>query len=225
MNKSEAYSGVVSRLRDIFLERGFEPSKNKISAFVKKTDYGYQRFFIEILDYNPKQKIEFGSCIKHDKIETIIELIDQKFNLRGFSKVRDTTAWGYPYSLGSSVNKCFVTKEEDFERCIEFINKHLDKYISPFYESFCDIRNIDKEINGIDFWKTDWQMPYGLAGLFPFKRTIIAHLCANPRIDDIKAYHMKTWNTLPDCEQLLLAYDYLFEYLKGFEPLDISNHE
>ncbi|MGN6646223.1 MAG: hypothetical protein ACTHJT_06810 [Cytophaga sp.] len=225
MKKTEAYKGVVSRLNQAFDERGFEQKGNKYSAFFKKTPYGYQRFFIEVLDYNPLQKIEFGGAVSHNSIETIIEHVCTKFNLNYFAGTKDTIVWSYPYSLGNSVNKCSVKEEKDFDKCIDFIKNHLDKYVFQFYDQFSDLNKIDKVINGVDFWKTDWQMPYGLAGLFEFKRTIIAYLCSNPRLDEIKEHHIKTLNTVPDCEQLLLAYDYLFVYLQDVKPLIVSAHE
>lgn len=98
----------------------------------------------------------------------------------------------------------------------------------PMLEKY-DLKTIDAEINGENFWETDWQGKFSLGGgSFDYKRLIIAKLCGNPRFYQLYQFHLNKYEEskkkYPDEEETLVdghtTYQYLVEVLlKDVDPI------
>ncbi len=119
---------------------------------------------------------------------------------------------------------------EDVNEFLIRFKRFISLFAIPFFENNKDLRFIDGIMNGDDFWETDWRKDkvnnYSLrhdAGGFAYRRTIIAHLCSNKYIEQIKATHIRIFESAvkedPICKDLLVGYEHLFELLKKVKPL------
>jgi hypothetical protein len=114
------------------------------------------------------------------------------------AKATDTI--GFSYSSLNGLNHFNylpdIRTEDDVKKCTEMMTDFLVNTALPIVDKFNDLREIDKLINGIDPWTTDWQMPYAFGGNFYEKRLIIAKLAGNSSFDDLVDFNYKTLEKL-----------------------------
>ena len=77
------------------------------------------------------------------------------------------------------------SNEKDIVRSVKEIIDFTTTHALPLLEKTNDVKFLDAEINGSEFWESDWQKKFNLGGNFDIKRLIIAKLVGNPNFDEI----------------------------------------
>ena len=108
---------------------------------------------------------------------------------KNFPDIKDlyTMASGYEniHKIKTGTYLPQMQTEADVKLSVDMIIDFLTKDGFPLLDKSNDLREIDKAINGDDFWITDSNMPFNLGGNFYVKRLIIAKLAGNPKYDEV----------------------------------------
>ncbi|MEO6232922.1 MAG: hypothetical protein ABJB11_00005 [Ferruginibacter sp.] len=227
MKKSGAKKLLFNELKPFFVENGYKLVTTKFSGFTKEYNNDLFWIYFDSKDYNPCQNIRYYVNKRINIIDKIWMEVDKLyFNIdRVNLETASTLTFTYESLHGIHERMGYlpdIYTVADVEINAKLIIEFMRDTAFPLLERFNDIREIDKEINGENFWGDDWRKLFRLSK-FPFHRTIIAYLCSNKRIDEIREDHLKRWTKsleeFPDCQNLIDAYLYLFEILKGIKPL------
>ncbi len=192
MKKTEAKKLLFYQLKPFFIDKGFKPVVTKFSGFIKPLETGFDWVYLNIDDYNPCQNIYYSVMKRIDSIDELWQQVDALY----FNTQRLNLEYAYTlkfsYETINQLNTARylpdVREEPDVQVCTDLILEFMSNKALPLLERFNDIREIDKEINGDNFWEDDWRKPYIFGG-FPFKRLIIAYLCGNPHFERLYNYH------------------------------------
>ncbi len=118
-----------------------------------------------------------------------------------------------------------MVTEEDVKKSCDLVIDFLQNIGFPLAQRFSDIKELDKEINGENFWESDWQMPFTLGNYFPQKRMVIARLANQGNFDKViqKSYaKIDKWlteNNQPpiDRTDITKGTPYIEHYLKNLK--------
>ncbi len=228
MKKTEAKKILFYQLKPFFINMGFKLVAAKFSGFIKQLDTGFDWVYFDVDDYNPCQNIYYSVMKRIESIDKIWQQVDMKYFNTQRLNIEYAHTLKFSYETINNLNKTKylpdVFEEKDVQINTDLILDFMGNTALPLLDRFNDLREIDKEINGKDFWESDWRKPFILGGAaFPYVRTIIAHLCSNANIKGIKKYHIDYWNEnlheYPDCQKSIDAYSYLIELLKNVKPM------
>ena len=187
MNKREAKDYTRKYIDGFMVSNGFKEKKNGNNSleYVRKNKNGYDGFAIGTVDYNPIQISRYSVYKYIDVLEKITEQINKSVKLSPpIDKDTLSIAFGYIgfhqiKNKGGALISTYLPQmqtEEDVKLSVDMIIDFMQKDALPLLDRFNDIREIDKVINGDDFWFDDWQREFNLGGNFTEKQFIIAKL-------------------------------------------------
>jgi hypothetical protein len=191
MNKAEAKQLMTKYLLPEIEKYGYEERKGKGSDFnfVKKTLTGEDLIVGGFTDYNPMQKIVY-SFMKRQKAILDILLQLQKNGVKLAPEIgKNTATIGFSYPTIHGILKDSVMPnmqtEAEVQECVASMIGFMKETAFPLLDTFEDLREIDRIINGEVPWTSDYPQPYRFGGSFPLKRLIIAKLAALGSYDRI----------------------------------------
>ena len=184
MNKREAKDYTRKYIDGFMIRNGFKEKKSVGTDLVyrRKVDDGFDGLGIGSVDYNPIQILRYSIYKRIDSVENIMTNIGNALDDRkNFPDIKDlyTMASGYEniHKIKTGTYLPQMQTEADVKLSVDMIIDFLTKDGFPLLDKSNDLREIDKAINGDDFWITDWQMPFNLGGgNFYAKRLVIAKL-------------------------------------------------
>lgn len=200
LTKSQSKIWVEKYLNPFMEENDFKLKKSKNSDlyYLKKTDYGFQRLNLGFLNSWPGTKIEYAFFVRYERIEEIFDntlvQLDSEYKVKKDSHSIGTSQGSFENKRTNSYMPEMVTEEEVKKSC-DLVIIFLQKIGFSLAQRFSDIKELDKEINGENFWESDWQMPFTMGGSFPIKRIIISLLSNNPRFEDLIIFHINDMET------------------------------
>ena len=235
MTQKQATELIIKNAIPYFNERGWEHKKvrRNEAIFINTTTGSINKIGISTSDYNPEQLIGFGIGKRIEEVEEIMVKINEKIPFSNPPYTRDENTL-YLLDKGNSLNredKSYCTTEEDIVYNLNKIYDYLDNYALPLLESFNDLREIDKLINGEgeNFWEDDWKKPFNLAGRFYLRRLIIAKLSGRKDYNEFIENHITKIEKLSkeqgekfDRNDLTDELVYCIHLLKTVEPLKPS---
>lgn len=203
MNKSTAIKLTNEMLKPYFEANGFQFKKGKWNCFYNEFEGGYMKFRVAFDDYNPMQRPDFLMSITHRDLEEIYEkfiIHESEFNekkcISKYPEIVESSVTSLRMIMTTEINSAPpVVIEENIPKTVNFIISHIETTGDLIFNKFQDLHEIDKVINGENFWETDYQKLFNLGGGFALKRVIIAHLCSNPLKEEIIKYHMNFWQS------------------------------
>jgi len=220
MKSIEAWDIVVNELKFIFLDRGYQYKKIKWHGFVKQLDTGFDNFILVFYNYYPLHIPSYSIHKRFNAVEIIHDRLIEKFNLNQLIKDTNETFWFSYESLNSKASSSYLPAVETKIGMLDNarqINIFMLETGFPMLEKYQNIEAIDAEINGENFWPTDWLYKFSLGGGFHFKRLIIAKLCNNPRFPILYAFHLAEHEEIkkkfPDQKPTLIDGKTSIEYL------------
>lgn len=192
MNQKEATEIVVNYLTPLFSEKGYLFKKSKWKGFVKQYDGGFDYVNIHFYNYWPIQQPGYGIARRFDLVEQVYNNLVDVYGLNkvGDSKTNETFYFSYE-SLNDLGSIGYLKGGETEQEMLSDAKKIEDFMLDvgfPMLEKY-DLKTIDAEINGDDFWETDWMHKFTLGGGFHFKRMIIAKLCGNKNFNKLFEFH------------------------------------
>ena len=226
LSKRQAKELELVYLSPFFESNGFKLKKTSTSEydFNKKHKAGRDVIFIGHLEAFPGSKIEFTVMKEINEIESHLGNI-----LRGLDESRNKKVYNASVKFSiSSINDLRTNNympemlnEADVVKSCEIVEDFMVKTGFKMLERFNNIKELDREINGENFWKTDWKMPFNLGGDFDIKRIVIAWLAENPNFEEVvnKTYEIMSQNSDGtyydyDRNDLSLRIPYTVHYLK-----------
>ena len=234
MNKKEAKEFTIKHLNVFFEKHDFKLVKTRNSEveFIRKTNNGFDGFASGTVDYNPIQKIRYSFYKRINAIEEITNIVNQKIKLSPpIDKNTVSLAFGYGgLVLGKHVDTYLpeCSNENDIIESTKAIIEFAEQYALTLLEKTNDLVFLDNEINGKNFWKTDWQQKFNLGGNFDIKRLIIAKLAGNLNFDEIvdknykaieKASEESGYPFTYDRNNLNMPVPCVLEILKDIKPI------
>ena len=187
MNTIESKVITIKYIDKFMTYNGFKLMKNSSSEAIykRKTILGYDIFGSSPTNYNPLQMLGFGVSKIIKPIEDVTKEINKHVQLNPpiHSNTRSLALLNYKLDRGKESARMSKpeTTEEDVKEYAEEVMEYLKTSALPLLDKFNDLREIDKVINGDDFWITDWQKPFNLGGNFYVKRLIIAKLAGGQK--------------------------------------------
>ena len=241
MTVLEAKNYARKYLGDYFIKNSFIEKKSSSSTleYRRKNSNGYDGFAIGTNHYNPKQYYVYSLYKRIDAVEAITKVINESVAMNPpINKDTVSLAFGYEIYHNYRPNGGFLsigylpamqTEEEARSACTRII-EFLEEDALPLLDRFNDLQEIDKIINGDDFWRDDWQMPFNLGGNFVEKQFIIAKLVGGQKhLDEVIEKHrvasIKYWAekgevvNCPYLTNLETPIGFTIQYLKNVEPL------
>lgn len=227
MKKREALDKILTGLYPFLKAKNFKLVKTGYSGFTRTTSNGFDWIHITCKNYYPTQIIEYYLNKRIDLIKDIMLEIYEKFFTIDPKNLKYITTIKFTYeSLNLSQNSMGylpeIVNEEDVDQNFALIEEFLLTQGLGLLDKFEDIREIDKIINREPFWTTDFQMSYMIQS-FQLQRTLIAHLCQNPLLEEIKKFHSfeirNAGKSNPRSQNLLDAYNYLLSILDKIPTL------
>ena len=194
MNKREAKEFIQKYLTDFLEKHGFTEKKRRDNevTFRRKTKDGFDGIGLGTVSYTPVQIIQYSVYKQIDSVENIMADIGNKLGDRkSFPDMKElyTVAFGYEGYHGMVTKSRYLPEmqnEAEAKVAVDMIIDFMQKDAIPQLDKFNDLREIDKIINGDDFWITDWQKPFNLGGgNFCAKRLVVAKLAGNPKYDEV----------------------------------------
>ena len=237
MNKREAKDYTRKYIDGFMISNGFKEKKSAGTDLVyrRKVDDSFDGLGIGSVDYNPIQILRYSIYKRIDSVENIMTDIGNALGDReSFPDIKGlyTMASGYEniHKIKTGTYLPQMQTEADVKLSVDMIIDFLTKDGLPLLDKLNDIREIDKVINGDDFWITDWQMPFNLGGgNFYAKRLIIAKLAGGQ--EHLERVAKKNYEGLAEqiklegnsfevnTTDLSLPIPFTVEYLKNVEPI------
>jgi len=219
MQKKEAEKIILDYVRLIFIERGYL-YKKKYGGFVKLSNEGYNSITIGMFSYFPLQAPTYAIAKRYNIVENIYKKLSDKFHFTETITPIDFSFWFSEDTLQGKMRSAYlpaVETEAEMVDSAKHIKEFMIKIGFPMLDKYSNLPAIDTEINGNDFWQTDWMHKFALGGGFHFKRLIIAKLCNNPRFDILYAFHLaeheEVKKKFPDQKPTLIDGKTSMEYL------------
>ncbi|CAN1537964.1 hypothetical protein MCERE19_01628 [Spirosomataceae bacterium] len=201
LTKGQSKIWVEKYLNPFMQENDFKLKKTRNSDldYFKKTDYGYSQLNLGFLNSWPGTQISYGFYIRFNQIEEICQNIltqlNTEYKINNLSHSIATSQGSFDKIHSNSFMPEMVT-EEDVKQSCDLVINFLEKTGFPLAQRFSDIKELDKEINGDNFWKSDWQMPFTLGGDFNIKRLIIAKLANEGNFEKMFQFHVDELNKI-----------------------------
>lgn len=184
MTKKETKETIAKYFNNFALENGFEQFKKKAGdvefLYIKEHEYGRDTITINIFNYATSHQIFYGYGKFYNSIEQIVNMVNEKIALNPpYSKAPYNVTLGFRYESLSGLNKIgylpYVENEAQVRDCVNEIIAFSNKTAFPLLKQMNDIRFLDSEINGEEFWENSWQKRYAFSYFF-IQRFIIAKL-------------------------------------------------
>lgn len=202
MKTLEAKTLTVNHIQDFLDEYEFKQYKSAPNIeFRRKSKNHLDRFHCAFTNYDPAQVYIYSINRRINAVENILDELNQKHpKLIRPKRKADIKTFGFSYeSIYDVRNNGFriasslpeMQTEEELKQNVVSIKKFLSETAFPLLDKFNDLNELDKEINGDDFWKTDEYMKYNFTTPFLFPRTIIAFFSKNPQYNRIIQYHFE----------------------------------
>jgi hypothetical protein len=211
MNKTEARQMMMKHLMPSIEKFGYKEKKGGAEFEIdRKIQYGLDRIVGGFSDYNPVQKIVF-SVLKRDNriLDILTRLVKEGVVLSvPISKTTGTIGFGYE-SLNEIQTIGILPEMSNEDEVATAVSSMVDFLVGtafPLLDRFNDLKEIDKEINGVAPWRTDWQQPYTFGLLFNEIRLIVARLTGNPNYYELIDF------TYRSIEELSAESGYPFTY-------------
>ena len=217
-------------------KNGFKLMKNGSSEAIykRKTILGYDIFGSSSAHYGPIQVFGFGVSKFIKPIEDITKEINKHIQLSPpiTKNTRSLALTNHKLDADKQTKRVHrpETTEEDAKEYVEEVIEHLENVDLPLLYRFNDLREIDKVINGDNFWRDDWQREFGLGGNFTEKQFIIAKLVGGQKhLDEViekhRAASIKYWaekDEVVNCPYLTnieTSIGFTIKYLKNVEAI------
>lgn len=182
MLKKEMNERLIFHLKDFFAEHGFRLKKtNEMILFKNKRVDGYTDMGISSSNFYDSHQVFFGYSKRVNRIEEVMVRLQEFFSPNLFLLRNDS----FTYSIhGFDVDDYKKTKfEVSNERdVLDFSKKIIDFSIKRAFVQFDyleNINNVDKIINGKDFWVDEKNKPFVISR-FDVRRIVIAKLAKTP---------------------------------------------
>jgi hypothetical protein len=229
LSKKQAKEFEIKYLEEFFEKEGFKLRKGSSADFdfIRKTQNGNEVVYFTHLESFPGTQQEFYILKEISEIELHYENI-----LKGLGQViskhknpRSLKFWkGSIEGINSNRYMPEMLNEADVSASCEIVKDFMLKIGFPMLERFNDIKELDREINGENFWTTDWQMPFNLGGDFPIKRIMIAKMANNSKLEKIILSHLEQYEKdissgeyVDIHKESLKQFKYAVEYLKQIQ--------
>lgn len=199
LNKSQSKVFAYEYLNDFFETNDYKIKKSKNSdlEYIQITQTGRIQFILGFLNSIPGTRINYALYYRNNFIENFLDSILIQIN-KDYKVDENTHTIGLDYSTyyNISTNNYMpeMVSEADVKKCCDLVIDFMSKIAFPLLQKFEDIKELDREINGEDFWKTDWQMPFSLGLDFPIKRIIIAKIAQNENLNKLINFHIENYN-------------------------------
>ncbi|CAN1537991.1 hypothetical protein MCERE19_01629 [Spirosomataceae bacterium] len=195
LNKSQSKIWVEKYLNPFMEQNEFvlKKTRNSDLIFIKMNSIGQEKLNLGFLNSFPGTQIEYYYKFKINLIEDILNKLLVAISRDEKSSEIYTIGLNQA-SIDNIRSNSFMPEmvtEEDVKKSCDLVINFLEKTGFPLAERFKDIKEFDKEINGENFWESDWQKPFTLGNDFDTKRVIIAHLANNPKINELIDFHIK----------------------------------
>lgn len=234
MNKRETEDFIIKHLNSFLAEKGFKHRKSnrtEVEYIRKINQNNFERFRLSTINYYDSHKLRFGFGKRIGSVEEILKEVDQVTPLPPPTLKKDSPSLGFSYNsyIGSNNDGCFgyMENEEQVKENVDKIIEFTENEALPFLEKLNDIREIDKRINreGENFWQTDENKPFNLAGRFVYRRVIIAKLSGKEDYEDfiekikkIADARATVNGNIIDWSDNSIAFVFLLKYLKNVRP-------
>ncbi|HEX8377666.1 MAG TPA: hypothetical protein VF602_07595 [Pedobacter sp.] len=183
MLKKDLNEYIISGLKNFFEVNGYKLKKtSELIMFVKNVNDGFQDIAISSTNYYDTHFLSFGYSKRVNMIENVLLDLEKEFipNMFHLSKSNST------YYLNVSYNQALpswlkqeIKTEHDVDKYINWIIQYTDKHAFDRFEYLDDVKTVDSEINGDNFWLDEINKPFGLHR-FDVYRIVIAKLAKSP---------------------------------------------
>lgn len=236
MTTVESKTLTVKYIDEFMTKNGFKLMKNGSSEAIykRKTIIGYDIFGSSPTNYTPVQVLGFGVSKIIKPVETITAEVNKHVQMNPpiHINTRSLSLTNYEVNRQKDSKRRLKseTTDEDVKEYVDEVVEYLQNNALPLLDKFNDLREIDRVINGDDFWITDWNMPFNLGGNFYVKRLVIAKLAGGQRhleevIEKDKLAFIESEKeqgrvaNLGVYEDMNNAVGFTIQYLKNVEPL------
>jgi hypothetical protein len=227
LNNTQAKELTIKYLNDFMESNGFVLKKNKNTniQYIRKNKNGFETLYLSFLDSFPGKEINYMLEKRIDKVEIILDDILKTLEPNRKRGKNDTTfATNYAKVKGIKHNRYMpeMVNELDVKNSCGLLIQFLENIGLLYLDRFDDIKELDKEINGVNYWKDDDLKPFDTRGDFTIKRIIIAKLTNNPLFEDLIKYHLeqimkgiKKGDYLEQRKEWLKLFENSVEYLRN----------
>lgn len=227
LSKKQAKEFELIYLKDFFEQNAFKLRKggNSDFEFIKKLPNGSETIYFTHLEAFTGTRQEFYVLKEIKIIESHLENILKGLGQSISKHKNPRTVKFWKGSIDGINTNNYMPKmlnETYVASSCEIVKNFMAETGFSMLERFNDIKELDKEINGENFWTTDWQMPFDLGGDFDIKRMIIVKLSNNPNFDNIINYHLKSYDDLIATGEYVdlrneskRQFEYAVEYLRN----------
>lgn len=233
MTGKEAKELIVKHLSPFMDNNSFKlvNTRSNDVEYKRKTSTGYEEIALDCINYNPVQIVRYAVRKRIDAVEDITKKINEDITLSPpINKDTVTIAFSEATFRGLSTDSYMpeMLNEQDVIKSIEILTKFLKQEAFPFLDKINDLRELDKIINGDDFWNDDWKKPFNLGGNFSIKRLVIAKLANNPNSQNMVK---REYDYIDSCLEkqgdverinrtdLQFPIPFTVEYLNSVEPM------
>jgi hypothetical protein len=190
LTKSQSKIWVEKYLNPFMGKNGFKlkKSRNPDLNYLKLTDSGYQELNVGFINSWPGTQISYGFYIRFNQIEEICQNILAQINPEyKMNKLSHSiaTSQGSIDNIHSNSFMPEMINEEDVKKSCDLVIAFLQNIGFQLAKRFSDVKELDKEINGENFWESDWQMPFTMGNDFPQKRMVIARMANQGNFDKV----------------------------------------
>jgi hypothetical protein len=180
LSKMQAKELTIKYLEDFFIDKGYKLKKGGSSSFqyIKKKMLGFDMIAIGYLESFPGSKISYAVIKRINEIENIK---DEIYKVLEPSKKSDNQSSSIAFSQTTVQGKFSnnfmpeMLNVADVSASCEIIKEFMLNTGFAMLDRFNDIKKLDEEINGENFWTTDWQTPscrwYVFIGFFSLIKT------------------------------------------------------
>lgn len=226
LNNTQAKEFTIKYLNDFMESKNFllKKTQNTNIQYTRKTKNGFDALYISFLDSFPGKEINYMLFKRINKVELILDDILKAVEPnRKRDKNEITIATNYAMTNGLKHNRYMpkMVNELDVNNSCDLLIQYLSNTEMTLIERFEDIEELDKEINGDNFWEDDSFKPFDTRGDFYFKRIIIAKLTNNPLFEDLAKLHLEQilkgigkGDYLEIRQAFLKQFEYAVEYLR-----------
>jgi hypothetical protein len=201
LNGKQAKEFTIKYLNDFMEKEGFNLKKTQNTSvhYIRKTKIGFDALYLSYIDSFPGKEINCMLEKRIDKVEYILAEIQKAIDLNYIIDKSSTTfATNYAKVNGIKHNRYMpkMENEIDVKNSCELLIQFLENIGLLYLDRFEDIKELDNEINGVNYWTDDILMPFDTRGYFAQKRMIIARLANQGNFDKVmqKSYEsMDKW--------------------------------
>lgn len=227
LNNTQAKEFVIKYLNGFLEAKNFtlKKTQNTNIHFIRKTKSGHDDLYISFLDSYPGKKVNYMLMKRIEPVEKIvaeiIRVVDPN-QIIGKNDFTFATSYGKVKDLRRDSYMPEMVNEKDVEGSCNLLIKFLETTGLVMADRFENIQELDKEINGENYWKSDEYKSFDLRLHFDIKRIVIAYLAENPNLDDVieRTFEIMSQNSNGtyynyDRKDLSLRLPYTVHYLQN----------